>query len=77
MDLLQRNIFLFSSIDCMFVTSEPGSFIYTSESNDEKVCGIYFLAGPDEKVEVNFISFDVPCEHHGLVSVNKEKRTFV
>nr|XP_034190686.1 corticotropin-releasing factor-binding protein [Osmia lignaria] len=55
--------------DCMFVTSEPGSFIYTSESNDEKVCGIYFLAGPDEKVEVNFISFDVPCEHHGLVSV--------
>lgn len=55
--------------DCMFVTSEPGSFIYTSETNDEKVCGVYFLAEPDEKVEINFISFDVPCEHHGLVSV--------
>ncbi|XP_076684199.1 corticotropin releasing hormone binding protein [Andrena cerasifolii] len=55
--------------DCMFVTSEPGSFIYTAKTDDEEVCGVYFLADPDQKVEINFISFDVPCEHHALVSV--------
>ncbi|CAL7942265.1 unnamed protein product [Xylocopa violacea] len=58
-----------SVTDCMFVTSEPGSFVYTSNSDDDEVCGIYFLAGPDEKVDINFVKFDVPCEHHGLVSV--------
>lgn len=55
----------------MFVTTEPGSFIYTSKTDDEEVCGVHFLAGPDQKVEINFISFDVPCEHHGLISVKK------
>ncbi|XP_054009739.1 corticotropin-releasing factor-binding protein isoform X2 [Hylaeus anthracinus] len=55
--------------DCMFVTTEPGSFVYTSKTNDEEVCGVYFLAGPDQNVEINFVNFEVPCEHHGLISV--------
>lgn len=63
----------------MFVTSEPGYFLYTSKNDNEEVCGIYFLAGPDQKIEINFITFDIPCEHRGLVSVrqiliNFEKR---
>ncbi|KOC67915.1 Corticotropin-releasing factor-binding protein [Habropoda laboriosa] len=67
--LLSSNMRFKPVTDCMFVTSEPGSFTYTSKTNDEEVCGIYFLAGPDQMVEINFITFDVPCEHHGLVSV--------
>ncbi|KZC08826.1 Corticotropin-releasing factor-binding protein [Dufourea novaeangliae] len=53
----------------MFITSEPGDFIYTSKTDDEVVCGVHFLAGPDQKVEINFQSFDIPCEHRGLISV--------
>ncbi|XP_076232503.1 corticotropin releasing hormone binding protein [Calliopsis andreniformis] len=56
-------------IDCIFVTTEPGSFMYTSKTDKEEVCGIYFLAEPDQKVEINFIDFDIPCEHHALISV--------
>ncbi|XP_076636932.1 corticotropin releasing hormone binding protein isoform X2 [Colletes latitarsis] len=55
--------------ECMFVTTEPGSFIYSSKSDDAEVCGVHFLAGPDQNVEINFISFDVPCEHDGLISI--------
>ncbi|XP_060829973.1 corticotropin-releasing factor-binding protein [Bombus pascuorum] len=55
--------------DCMFITAEPGSFIYTSKTDDDEVCGIFFLAGPDQKVEINFLTFDIPCEHRGLISV--------
>ncbi|KAG6803151.1 corticotropin releasing hormone binding protein [Apis mellifera caucasica] len=55
--------------DCIFVTSEPGYFLYTSKNDNEEVCGIYFLAGPDQKIEINFITFDIPCEHRGLVSI--------
>ncbi|XP_078041677.1 corticotropin releasing hormone binding protein [Augochlora pura] len=54
--------------DCIFVTTEPGAFIYTSKTDSEEVCGVHFLAGPDQKVEISFLSFDVPCEHHGLIS---------
>ncbi|XP_031829810.2 corticotropin releasing hormone binding protein isoform X1 [Nomia melanderi] len=54
--------------ECMFVTMEPGTFMYTSKTDSEEVCGIYFLAGPDQKVEINFLVFDVPCEHRGLIS---------
>lgn len=57
--------------DCMFITAEPGSFIYTSKTDDDEVCGIFFLAGPDQKVEINFLTFDIPCEHRGLISVRK------
>ncbi|XP_026674665.1 corticotropin-releasing factor-binding protein [Ceratina calcarata] len=55
--------------ECMFVTSEPGTFVYTSKTDDDEVCGIYFLAGPDQKVEIEFRMLDVPCEHRGLISV--------
>lgn len=55
----------------MFITAEPGSFIYTSKTDDDEVCGIFFLAGPDQKVEINFLTFDIPCEHRGLISVRK------
>ncbi|XP_043507002.1 corticotropin-releasing factor-binding protein isoform X1 [Frieseomelitta varia] len=55
--------------DCMFITADPGSFIYSSKTDSDEVCGIYFLAGPDQKIEINFLTFDVPCEHRGLISV--------
>lgn len=60
----------FKSItDCMFVTTEPGSFIYTSKTDTQEVCGIYFLAEPNQKVEISFITYDIPCESHALISV--------
>ncbi|XP_014484378.1 PREDICTED: corticotropin-releasing factor-binding protein [Dinoponera quadriceps] len=55
--------------DCMFVTSESGPFTYVSRSDDEVVCGIYFLTDPDRTVEIHFHSFDVPCDHRGLLAV--------
>ncbi|XP_032679233.1 corticotropin-releasing factor-binding protein [Odontomachus brunneus] len=55
--------------DCMFITSESGPFTYVSQSDDEVVCGIYFLTDPDRTVEIHFHSFDVPCDHRGLLAV--------
>ncbi|EFN70026.1 Corticotropin-releasing factor-binding protein [Camponotus floridanus] len=55
--------------DCMFVTSENGPFSYISPSDSDDVCGIYFLTDPDRTIEVHFESFDVPCDHHGLLAV--------
>ncbi|XP_072753625.1 corticotropin releasing hormone binding protein [Anoplolepis gracilipes] len=55
--------------DCMFVTSESGPFSYISLSDSDDVCGIYFLTDPDRTVELHFNSFDVPCDHHGLLAV--------
>lgn len=55
----------------MFIAADPGSFIYNSKTDSDEVCGIYFLAGPDQKIEINFLTFDVPCEHRGLISVRK------
>nr|APD15634.1 corticotropin-releasing factor-binding protein [Cotesia chilonis] len=54
--------------DCVFVTSEPGKFIYESQSDEPTVCGVYLITDPDKRIEVNFLSFDVPCEQDGLVS---------
>ncbi|KYN14986.1 PREDICTED: corticotropin-releasing factor-binding protein [Trachymyrmex cornetzi] len=55
--------------DCMFVTSESGPFSYISPTDDDNVCGIYFLTDPDRVVEIHFHSFDVPCDHRGLLAV--------
>ncbi|XP_018305182.1 corticotropin releasing hormone binding protein [Mycetomoellerius zeteki] len=55
--------------DCMFVTSESGLFSYVSPTDDDNVCGIYFLTDPDRVVEIHFHSFDVPCDHRGLLAV--------
>ncbi|CAL1676542.1 unnamed protein product [Lasius platythorax] len=55
--------------DCMFVTSESGPFSYVSTSNSDDVCGIYFLTDPDRTVEIHFDSYDVPCDHRGLLAV--------
>ncbi|XP_077281152.1 corticotropin releasing hormone binding protein [Temnothorax americanus] len=55
--------------DCMFVTSESGPFSYISPTDDDNVCGIYFLTDPDRIVEIHFHSFDVPCDHRGLLAV--------
>ncbi|KAG5309345.1 CRHBP protein, partial [Acromyrmex insinuator] len=55
--------------DCMFVTSESGPFSYISPTDDDNVCGIYFLTDPDRVVEIHFHSFDVPCDHQGLLAV--------
>lgn len=55
--------------DCIFVTSDSGKFTYESTNNDPTVCGVYLITDPDKKVELNFLSFDVPCEQDGLVSV--------
>ncbi|XP_057340093.1 corticotropin-releasing factor-binding protein [Microplitis mediator] len=54
--------------DCIFVTSDSGKFTYESTNNDPTVCGVYLITDPDKKVELNFLSFDVPCEQDGLVS---------
>ncbi|XP_043471551.1 corticotropin-releasing factor-binding protein [Leptopilina heterotoma] len=54
--------------DCMFVTSEPGFFTFNSTSDDESVCGLFFMAEPDRVVEIIFTHFDVPCEGNGLAS---------
>ncbi|XP_034948444.1 corticotropin-releasing factor-binding protein [Chelonus insularis] len=54
--------------ECMFVTSETGRFTYESTSDDPTVCGAYFITDPDKRVELFFLSFDVPCEGGGLVS---------
>lgn len=59
--------------DCMFVTSENGPFTYVSRSDDEVVCGIYFLTDPDRTVEIRFHSFDVPCDHRGLLAVRNRQ----
>jgi len=53
----------------MFVTSESGPFSYISPTDDDNVCGIYFLTDPDRVVEIHFHSFDVPCDHRGLLAV--------
>ncbi|XP_011331751.1 corticotropin-releasing factor-binding protein [Ooceraea biroi] len=58
-----------SITDCIFVTSESGPFSYISRSDDDVVCGIYFLTDPDRTVEIHVRSFDVPCEHRGLLAV--------
>jgi len=58
-----------SVADCVFVTSESGPFSYVSRSDDDVVCGIYFLTDPDRIVEIHVHSFDVPCEHRGLLAV--------
>lgn len=58
-----------SITDCMFVTSASGPFSYISPSDSDDVCGIYFLTDPDRKIEIHFDSFDVPCDHHGLLAV--------
>lgn len=55
----------------MFVTSETGPFSYISQSDSDAVCGIYFLTDPDRTVEIHFHSFDVPCEHRGLLEVRQ------
>ncbi|XP_020282228.1 corticotropin-releasing factor-binding protein [Pseudomyrmex gracilis] len=55
--------------DCMFVTSDSGPFSYVSQSDNDEVCGIYFLTDPDRVVELYFQSYDVPCERHGLLAV--------
>ncbi|XP_018352651.1 PREDICTED: corticotropin-releasing factor-binding protein [Trachymyrmex septentrionalis] len=55
--------------DCMFVTSESGPFSYISPTDDDNVCGIYFLTDPDRVVEIHIHSFDVPCDHRGLLAV--------
>ncbi|XP_050445634.1 corticotropin-releasing factor-binding protein [Cataglyphis hispanica] len=55
--------------DCMFVTSESGPFSYISPSDSDDVCGIYFLTDPDRTIEIHFDSFDIPCDHHGLLAV--------
>ncbi|XP_033216866.1 corticotropin-releasing factor-binding protein [Belonocnema kinseyi] len=54
--------------DCMFVTSEAGYFTYNSSTDDETVCGVYFMTEPNRRVEVIFTHFDVPCEGNGLAS---------
>lgn len=59
----------YSVADCMFVTSESGPFSYISPTDDDNVCGIYFLTDPDRVVEIHFHSFDVPCDHRGLLAV--------
>ncbi|XP_063978532.1 corticotropin-releasing factor-binding protein isoform X2 [Diachasmimorpha longicaudata] len=55
--------------DCIFMTSETGRFTYQAMNDDATVCGVYFLTDPDKILELNFLSLDVPCEQHGLVSV--------
>ncbi|XP_029165361.1 corticotropin-releasing factor-binding protein [Nylanderia fulva] len=55
--------------DCMFVTSESGPFSYISASDSDNVCGIYLLTDPDRKIEIHFDSYDVPCDHDGLLAV--------
>ncbi|XP_015126073.1 corticotropin-releasing factor-binding protein [Diachasma alloeum] len=55
--------------DCIFMTSETGRFTYQATNEDATVCGAYFLTEPDKTLELSFLSFDVPCEQDGLVSV--------
>ncbi|XP_012231163.1 corticotropin-releasing factor-binding protein [Linepithema humile] len=55
--------------ECTFVTSETGPLSYISQSDSDVVCGIYFLTDPDRTVEIYFHSFDVPCEHRGLLAI--------
>ena len=47
--------------DCMFVTSRPGNYIYESATDDVTTCGVYFVAKPDERIELEITEFDVPC----------------
>ncbi|XP_011297121.1 corticotropin-releasing factor-binding protein [Fopius arisanus] len=55
--------------DCIFMTSETGRFTYQSMNDEATVCGVYFVTDPDKILELNFLSFDVPCEKDALVSV--------
>ena len=57
----------------MFVTSEAGYFTYNASTEDETVCGVYFMAEPNRRVEVIFTYFDIPCEGNGLASVRINK----
>ncbi|XP_018332405.1 corticotropin-releasing factor-binding protein [Agrilus planipennis] len=54
--------------DCLYMTSEEGNFFYKSLNNEETVCGIYMFTEPDQRIEIHFNYFDVPCEIGGLVA---------
>lgn len=58
--------------DCpIHVTHETGYFTYVHNSSSKNtVCGLYLMAEADQKIEVVFTRFDVPCENGGLVAVS-------
>ena len=46
----------------MTVTSRPGEYVYESVNDDGATCGVYFVAKPDQKIEIEILDLDVPCE---------------
>ncbi|KAK9882193.1 hypothetical protein WA026_019705 [Henosepilachna vigintioctopunctata] len=54
--------------ECIFMTSEEGEFYHKATTVDGSACGIYIVAEPNQKVEVRFNYFDVPCSNGGLVA---------
>ncbi|KAL3280241.1 hypothetical protein HHI36_017736, partial [Cryptolaemus montrouzieri] len=53
--------------ECIFMTSEEGEFYHKASTVDGSVCGIYIVGEPNQRVEVRFNYFDVPCANGGLV----------
>lgn len=54
--------------ECIFMTSDEGEFFHKANVADGNVCGIYILAEPNQRVEIRFSYFDVPCSNGGLVA---------
>ncbi|XP_054716565.1 corticotropin-releasing factor-binding protein-like [Uloborus diversus] len=55
---------------CIFVKSEEGLYSFRSDgTSEDQVCGLYLIARPDQKVELEFKSFDISCTKGGLLSV--------
>lgn len=48
--------------------SYPGDYWYVSNGGDT-VCGFYMIGLPSQLVELEFMEFDIDCDHGGLLAV--------
>ncbi|XP_066590421.1 corticotropin-releasing factor-binding protein [Prorops nasuta] len=55
--------------ECLHVVSSSGVYRITAANNNPTVCALYFMSEPNQKIDLYFLNFNVPCEQENLVGV--------
>lgn len=56
-----------TAIGCIHMESFAGEYYYTS-SGSEDVCGLYLIGLPEQRIQVEFLDFDIDCSKGGLLA---------